>query len=214
MVSVLVCDDQQLVRDALVSIFDQDGEFRVEGSVGDFGGAVSMLSSKNVEVAVIDVRLEGESGLDIVHWIREHKPETKIVLLTNYRTDELILEAGALGVSAVLDKSIRPLDLARMVRDVVAGRNLGLGEAVREAQARLQQRGLLQMQNLGQVDREIMSLIGRGMTDREIAARVYLSPQTVRNRVSRLLTTLGRENRTQLALMVNELDDVGHRFNK
>lgn len=214
MVSVLVCDDQQLVRDALVSIFDQDGDFRVEGSVGDFGGAVSMLSSKNVEVAMIDVRLEGESGLDIVHWIREHKPETKIVLLTNYRTDELILEAGALGVSAVLDKSIRPLDLARMVRDVVAGRNLGLGEAVREAQARLQQRGLLQMQNLGQVDREIMSLIGRGMTDREIAARVYLSPQTVRNRVSRLLTTLGRENRTQLALMVNELDDVGHRFNK
>lgn len=214
MVSVLVCDDQQLVRDALVSIFEQDGDFRVEGSVGDFGGVVSLLSSKDVEVAVIDVRLEGESGLDIVHWIREHKPNTKIVLLTNFRTDELILEAGALGVSAVLDKSIRPLDLARVVRDVVAGRNLGLGESVREAQARLQQRGLLQMQNLGQVDREIMSLIGRGMTDREIAARVYLSPQTVRNRVSRLLTTLGRENRTQLALMVNELDDVGHRFNK
>lgn len=214
MVSVLVCDDQQMVRDALVSIFDQDGDFRVEGSVGDFGGAVSMLSSTNVEVAVIDVRLDGESGLDIVHWIREHKPETKIVLLTNYRTDELILESGALGVSAVLDKSIRPHDLARVVRDVVAGRNLGLGEAVREAQARLQQRGMLQMQNLGQVDREIMSLIGRGMTDREIATRVYLSPQTVRNRVSRLLTTLGRENRTQLALMVNEFDDVGHRFRK
>jgi two-component system response regulator DevR len=163
---------------------------------------------------VIDVRLEGESGLDIVHWIRDHKPETKIVLLTNFRSDELILEAGALGVSAVLDKSIRPLDLARTVRDIVAGRNLGLGEAVREAQSRLQQRGMLQMQNLGQVDREIMSLIGRGMTDREIATRVYLSPQTVRNRVSRLLTTLGRENRTQLALMVNEYDDVGNRFQK
>ena len=214
MVSVLVCDDQQLVRDALVSIFEQDGDFRVEGSVGDFGGAVSMLSSKDVEVALIDVRLDGESGLDIVHWIREHKPDTKIVLLTNFRTDELIMEASALGVSAVLDKSIRPLDLARTVRDVVGGRNMGMGEAVREAQSRLQQRGLLQMQNLGQVDREIMSLIGRGMTDREIAARVYLSPQTVRNRVSRLLTTLGRENRTQLALMVNEYDDVGHRFQK
>jgi DNA-binding NarL/FixJ family response regulator len=59
-----------------------------------------------------------------------------------------------------------------------------------------------------------MSLIGRGMTDREIAARVYLSPQTVRNRVSRLLTNLGRENRTQLALMMTEFDDVGHRFVK
>lgn len=212
MVSVLVCDDQQLVRDALVAIFEQDGDFRVEGSAGDFGGAVSLLTSHHVEVAVIDVRLDGQSGLDVVHWIREHKPDTKIVLLTNFRSDELILEAGALGVSVVLDKSIRPLDLARVVRDVAAGRVTGMGESVREAQSRLQQRGLLQMQNLGQVDREIMSLIGRGMTDRDIAARVFLSPQTVRNRVSRLLTTLGRENRTQLALMVNEYDDVGHRF--
>lgn len=214
MVSVLVCDDQELVRDALVAIFEQDGDIEVEGSVGDFGSAVSLLSSCDVQVAVIDVRLNGESGLDIVHWIRDNRPNTKIVLLTNYRTDELILEAGSLGVAAVLDKSIRPLDLARVVRDVVAGRGQMMGEMVREAQSRLQQRGMLQMQNLGQVDREIMSLIGRGMTDREIASRVYLSPQTVRNRVSRLLTTLGRENRTQLALMVNDYDDVGHLFDK
>lgn len=214
MVSVLVCDDQQLVRDALVTIFENDGDFDVRGSVADFGSAVSLLSSNDVEVAVIDVRLEGESGLDIVHWIRDNRPETKIVLLTNYLTDELTVEAHALGVSAVLDKNVRPTDLARAVRDVAAGRWPGISDAVRDAQSRLQQRGLLQMQNLGQVDREIMSLIGKGMTDREIAARVYLSPQTVRNRVSRLLTTLGRENRTQLALMVNDYDDVGHRFEK
>lgn len=214
MVSVLVCDDQQLVRDALVAIFEQDGDIRVEGSVADFGSAVSLLSSRDVEVAVIDVRLNGESGLDVVHWIREHRPETKIVLLTNFRTDELVLEASSLGVAAILDKSVRPADIARTVRDVVAGRHPGLGDAVRESQTRLQQRGMLQLQTLGQVDREIMSLIGQGMTDRDIAARVYLSPQTVRNRVSRLLTTLGRENRTQLALMVNEYDDVGHRFQK
>lgn len=213
MVSVLVCDDHQLVRDALVTIFENDGDLHVEGSVADFGGAVSLLSSKNVEVAVIDVRLDGESGLDIVHWIRDNRPDTRIVLLTTFPTDELTLEASSLGVSAVLDKSTRPTDLARVVRDVAAGRWHSMPEAVREAQSRLQQRGLLQMQNLGQVDREIMSLIGQGMTDRDIAARVYLSPQTVRNRVSRLLTTLGRENRTQLALMVNEYDDVGRRFN-
>ncbi len=213
MVSVLVCDDHQLVRDALVTIFENDGDLHVEGSVADFGGAVSLLSSKNVEVAVIDVRLDGESGLDIVHWIRDNRPDTRIVLLATFPTDELTLEASSLGVSAVLDKSTRPTDLARVVRDVAAGRWHSMPEAVREAQSRLQQRGLLQLQNLGQVDREIMSLIGQGMTDRDIAARVYLSPQTVRNRVSRLLTTLGRENRTQLALMVNEYDDVGRRFN-
>lgn len=214
MVSVMVCDDQQLARDALVAVFENDGDFSVEGSVADFREAVSLLTSKDVDVAVIDVRLGSESGLDIVHWIRDNRPDTKIVLLTNYSTDELTVEALAIGVSAVLDKGIRSSELARVVRDVAAGRWHALADSVREAQARLQQKGLLQMQNLGEVDREIMSLIGQGMTDREIAARVYLSPQTVRNRVSRLLTTLGRENRTQLALMVNEYDDVGHRFSR
>lgn len=214
MVSVLVCDDHQMVRDALTAIFEHDGDFEVEGSVADFGSAVSMLSSKDVQVAVVDVRLGDESGLDVVHWIRDHRPDTKIVLLTNFSSDELVVEASSLGVSAVLDKSIRPHELARVVREVVSDRWVGMGEAVRDAQSRLQQKGILQMQNLGQVDREIMSLIGKGMTDRDIATRVYLSPQTVRNRVSRLLTTLGRENRTQLALMVNDYDDVGHRFQK
>lgn len=212
MVSVLVCDDHQMVRDALTAIFEHDGDFEVEGSVADFGGAVSILSSKDVQVAVVDVRLGDESGIDVVHWIRDHRPDTRIVLLTNFLSDELVLEASSLGVSAVLDKAVRPNELARVVREVAGNRWTGMSESVREAQTRLQQRGILQMQNLGQVDREIMSLIGKGMTDRDIATRVFLSPQTVRNRVSRLLTTLGRENRTQLALMVNDYDDVGHRF--
>jgi two-component system response regulator DevR len=214
MVSVLVCDDHQLVRDALTTIFEHDGEFEVEGSVADFGSAVSLLSSKDVQVAVVDVRLGDENGLDVVHWIRDHRPDTKIVLLTNFSSDELVLEASSLGVSAVLDKAVRPNELARVVREVAANRWSGMIDAVRESQGRLQQKGILQMQKLGQVDREIMSLIGKGMTDRDIATRVFLSPQTVRNRVSRLLTTLGRENRTQLALMVNDYDDVGHRFTK
>lgn len=214
MVSVLVCDDHQLVRDALTTIFEHDGEFEVEGSVADFGSAVSILSSKDVQVAVVDVRLGDENGLDVVHWIRDHRPDTKIVLLTNFSSDELVLEASSLGVSAVLDKAVRPNELARVVREVAANRWSEMSDAVRESQGRLQQKGILQMQKLGQVDREIMSLIGKGMTDRDIATRVFLSPQTVRNRVSRLLTTLGRENRTQLALMVNDYDDVGHRFTK
>ncbi len=212
MVSVLICDDHQMVRDALTTIFEQDGDFEVEGSVADFGGAVSILSSKDVQVAVVDVRLGDESGLDVVHWIRDQRPATRIVLLTNFVSDELVLEASSLGVSAVLDKAVRPNELARVVREVAGNRWTGMSDSAREAQTRLQQRGILQMQNLGQVDREIMSLIGNGMTDRDIATRVFLSPQTVRNRVSRLLTTLGRENRTQLALMVNDYDDVGHRF--
>jgi two-component system response regulator DevR len=104
------------------------------------------------------------------------------------------------------------VELSRIVREVSAGRNFLTRDVVRAAQSRLETRGFARLANLGDVDREIMRLIAQGLSDREIASKVYLSPQTVRNRVSRLLTHLGRENRTQLALMVAEFDDLNRRF--
>jgi two-component system response regulator DevR len=163
-------------------------------------------------VAVIDVRLPEESGLSIADWIRDHRPSTKVVLISVRVTDELLVESASLGVAAVVDKSIGVVELSRIVREVSAGRNFLTRDVVRAAQSRLETRGFARLANLGDVDREIMRLIAQGLSDREIASKVYLSPQTVRNRVSRLLTHLGRENRTQLALMVAEFDDLNRRF--
>jgi two-component system response regulator DevR len=170
------------------------------------------LDTDGVDVAVIDVRLPEESGLSIADWIRDHRPSTKVVLISVRVTDELLVESASLGVAAVVDKSIGVVELSRIVREVSAGRNFLTRDVVRAAQSRLETRGFARLANLGDVDREIMRLIAQGLSDREIASKVYLSPQTVRNRVSRLLTHLGRENRTQLALMVAEFDDLNRRF--
>ena len=214
MVGILICDDHQLIREAMRSVLENEPEMSIVGLVPDANAAISVLENGDVSVAVVDVRLGLEDGLDLVRWIQGNRPEMKVVLLTSFVTDELVVEAADLGVVAVVDKTSGIDELMRVVRDVVSGRRFVTGETVRAARRRMEDRGMAQLLQLGDVDREIMSLIGRGMTDREIAARVYLSPQTVRNRVSRLLTNLGRENRTQLALMMAEFDDVGHRFEK
>lgn len=212
MVSVLVCDDQELVRDALRIALSSDGSIDVRDSVAGVTDAVAVLDGEGVDVAVVDVRLAEESGLSVADWIRDHRPSTKVVLISGRLTDELVVEAALLGAMAVVDKSIGTVDVARVVREVASGRNFLTRDVVKAAQTRLETRGFGRLASLGEVDREIMSLIGQGLTDREIASKVYLSPQTVRNRVSRLLTNLGRENRTQLALMVSEFDDLKRRF--
>lgn len=212
MVSVLVCDDQELVRDALRVVLSEDDHIEVRQSASSVSDAVTALDADGVDVAVIDVRLTEESGLSLADWIRDHRPSTKIVLISVRVTDELLVEAAALGAAAVVDKSVGVVELSRVVREVSAGRNFLTRDVVRAAQSRLEARGFARLANLGDVDRDIMGLIAQGLSDREIASKVYLSPQTVRNRVSRLLTNLGRENRTQLALMVAEFDDLNHRF--
>ncbi|MEY3092213.1 MAG: response regulator transcription factor [Ilumatobacteraceae bacterium] len=212
MVSVLVCDDQELVRDALRVVLSEDDEIEIRLAASGVSDAVTALDTDGVDVAVIDVRLPEESGLSIADWIRDHRPSTKVVLISVRVTDELLVESASLGVAAVVDKSIGVVELSRIVREVSAGRNFLTRDVVRAAQSRLETRGFARLANLGDVDREIMRLIAQGLSDREIASKVYLSPQTVRNRVSRLLTHLGRENRTQLALMVAEFDDLNRRF--
>ena len=214
MVEILICDDHQLIREGMRTVLESEPEMSLVGVVSDTSGAVAVLESGDGAIAVVDVRLAEEDGLDLVRWIQGNRPDVKVIVLTAFATDELLIEAAELGVVAVVDKMAGIDELMRVMRDVIAGRRFVTTDAVRAARRRMEERGMAQLLQLGEVDREIMSLIGQGMTDREIAARVYLSPQTVRHRVSRLLTNLGRENRTQLALMMTEFDDVGHRFVK
>ncbi|MEY4223316.1 MAG: hypothetical protein RIS33_250 [Actinomycetota bacterium] len=159
MVSVLVCDDQELVRDALRVVLSEDDEIEIRLAASGVSDAVTALDTDGVDVAVIDVRLPEESGLSIADWIRDHRPSTKVVLISVRVTDELLVESASLGVAAVVDKSIGVVELSRIVREVSAGRNFLTRDVVRAAQSRLETRGFARLANLGDVDREIMRLI-------------------------------------------------------
>jgi two-component system response regulator DevR len=206
MIKTLLCDDHAMVRESLPLALEADGDIRVAAAVGTVSAAVDAASREQFDAALIDLHLAGESGLAVVEYLRGALPDCRPIILTGFPSDDLVFEAGRLGAFDVIDKATPTKEIAARVRNAVNGRRMLDDFARRAAKERLTEHGLLAYRELGATDREILSLIAQGMTDKQISQRVYLSAQTVRNRISRLLGLLGRDNRTQLALMVTALD--------
>lgn len=203
MINTLVCDGHAMVRESIAWILGHSKEISVAGLTGDAGEARNILQNKPVDVAIVDANLSGERGTSLASWIRDNRPGTKVLLLTPVENDALLVEAEKVGVSCVLPKSSPTDELIRKIHGVANGEKFLAADDVRAAKARLANSGVLTLATLGETDRNILCHISNGLTDKEISQRVYLSPQTVRNRVSRLLSVLGKSNRTQLALMVS-----------
>ncbi len=206
-VRVFVCDDHPIVRDALATVLASSEHLDVVGSVSSFEEAIALLQRESVDVAVLDIRLGGKSGLELARHIVEAHPSCRVLFLTAFASDEVIFEASRIGAADLMDKGADPESIIERVREVAAGQTfLGDSRLVGVAK-RLSERGVLGLLSLSSMDRRIMTLIAEGMTDKQIADHVYLSPQTVRNRISRILSSLDKENRTQLALLMANLDE-------
>jgi DNA-binding NarL/FixJ family response regulator len=205
---VFVCDDHPIVRDALVAVLGTSPDIEVLGSASSYEESVAVLADGPVDVAILDIHLQGKSGLEIGRFIREKYSNCRILFLTAFVSDEVIFEASRVGASDLMDKAAESQDIIDRVLDVAAGRSFLDQVRLADVFNRLDERGVLTLLSLGKTDRHIMALIAEGKADKQISEEVFLSSQTVRNRISRLLTLLGRDNRTQLALLMNSLDQV------
>lgn len=208
LIRVMICDDHPIVRDALGAVLSSSPAVQVVGSASSYDEAVQILRRAPVDVAVLDIRLGGKSGLDLAKLIGDEYPSCRVLFLTAHASDEIIFEADRLGAADLIDKAADPGVIIERVRDVAAGQSfLGDGRMLGVAK-RLSERGVLGLLSLSNMDRRILALIAEGRTDRQIADCVFLSPQTVRNRISRILKVLDKDNRTQLALLMANLDEV------
>lgn len=204
MTKIAICDDHVMVREALASIFDLEEGIEVVGITSSIASTRELLSREIPDVLIVDVRLDGESGLDVARMVVAEHPEVKVVVLTSFNSDEALVSAYELGASAFILKTGSSDDLIQTVRDVAAGMRLINATEVRSASESLEKRGLGIIRKLDANDRHIARLIAMGYSDKQIAETVYLGLQTVRNRVSRMLSRFDKENRTQLALFFSE----------
>ena len=204
MTSVAICDDHVMVREALASVFDQEEGLNVVGISDSMNSTRDLLSHEVPDVLVVDVRLDGESGLDVVKMVMAEHPQVKVVVLTSFNSDEALVTAYELGASAFVLKTGSSENLIQTIRDVASGMRLINAAEVRSASESLEKRGLGLIRKLDANDRHIARLIAMGYSDKQIAETVYLGLQTVRNRVSRMLSRFDKENRTQLALFFSE----------
>lgn len=207
MVKVFLVDDHEVVRRGLVDLLGADPELDVVGEAGSVAEAMARVPAARPDVAVLDVRLPDGNGIELCRDLLSRMPDLRCLILTSYTSDEAMLDAILAGASGYVVKDIKGMELARAVKDVGAGRSLLDNRAAAALMAKL--RGAAEKQDplsgLTDQERTLLGLLSEGLTNKQIADRMFLAEKTVKNYVSRLLARLGMERRTQAAVFATEL---------
>lgn len=202
-IKILVCDDHEMFTQSLAFTLDAEDDLDVCATATSIEAA-KLLFDRSPDVAIIDVRLVGEDGTALVRWITDNHPSCRTVVLTAFESDETFLSAYEAGAGAFVIKSTSCDHLISVIRDLVAGYQLITPEYAEAAKVRISNRQLNRFEQLSASDQKLIALIAQGLPDRQIAAEMHLSLQTIRNRVSRLLHLFELTNRTQLALFASQ----------
>lgn len=207
MVKVFLVDGHEVVRRGLVDLLGADPELDVVGEAGSVAEAMARVPAARPDVAVLDVRLPDGNGIELCRDLLSRMPDLRCLILTSYTSDEAMLDAILAGASGYVVKDIKGMELARAVKDVGAGRSLLDNRAAAALMAKL--RGAAEKQDplsgLTDQERTLLGLLSEGLTNKQIADRMFLAEKTVKNYVSRLLAKLGMERRTQAAVFATEL---------
>jgi two-component system response regulator DevR len=207
---LLVVDDHEVVRQGLVALIDRREGFDVVAEAGTVAEAIDQARRYKPDLVIMDVRLPDGSGIEACREIRAELPETRVVMLTSYPDEEAVLSAIIAGASGYLLKQIRARDLIAALEAVGRGESL-LDPAVTEKvldRIRRIASGSQEADELSQLtgqERKILMLVAEGMTNKEIAAQIFLSDKTVKNYVSSILAKLNLERRAQAAAYMAKL---------
>jgi DNA-binding NarL/FixJ family response regulator len=210
-IRVLLADDQALVRAGFRALLDARADIEVVGEARDGAAAVTLAAGLRPDVVLMDIRMPGLDGLAATRQIAADPglAGVRIVILTTFALDEYLFEALRSGASGFLVKDTEPADLVTAVRVVAAGDALispGMTRRlVEEFAARAKApRPAGELDVLTDREREVMALAAGGLTNDEIAGRLYMSPATARTHISRAMTKLGARDRTQLVVLAYE----------
>jgi len=211
-IRVLVVDDQALLRAAFSSLIDAEEDLEVAGEAADGRQAVDLAAALAPDVVLMDVRMPVMDGIEATRQITAGQAGTapRVLILTTFDLDEYVFEALRAGASGFALKS-RPLEeLLSAIRTVAAGEALLAPSVTRRLIAhftegdRAPRRTLAGLEELTEREREVLSLVARGLSNAELAETLHVSLPTVKTHVSRILTKLGARDRTQLVVLAYE----------
>jgi two-component system, NarL family, response regulator DevR len=207
MIRVFLLDDHEVVRRGLADLLESTGDIEVAGESGLAQEAARRIPAIRPDVMVLDARLPDGNGVDVCRDVRAIDPTIKGLILTSYEDDEALFSAIMAGAAGYVLKQIRGNDLVDAVRRVAAGQSL-LDPAVTQRVLERIRNGVEQPRELAALtdqERRILEFIAEGLTNRDIAGRMFLAEKTVKNYVSSLLAKLGLERRTQAAVLATRL---------
>ncbi|MFJ3306679.1 response regulator [Streptomyces sp. NPDC086549] len=211
-IRVFLLDDHEVVRRGVRDLLNDEPDITVVGEAGTVEQALVRVPALRPQVAVLDVRLPDGDGVTVCRELRSHMPDLACLMLTSFDDEEALLDSIMAGASGYVLKQIQGTDLVSAVRTVAAGQSLLDASATTRLMARL--RGAQEQEQepdtlpgLTDREREILTLIGEGLTNRQIGERLYLAEKTVKNHISRLLAKLGVERRVQAAVIATQAQD-------
>ncbi|MEA2843155.1 MAG: hypothetical protein QOJ69_826 [Actinomycetota bacterium] len=211
MIRVLLADDQALVRAGFRALLDAEADIEVVGEAADGDECVRLARQLAPDVVLMDIRMPGVDGLEATRRIAsdDRLGGVRIVILTTFELDEYVFEALRVGASGFLVKDTEPVELLRGVRAVAAGDALLSPSVTRRLVSEYASRARQpppsrRFDVLTDREREVVGLVAAGLTNEDIAGKLYVSPATAKTHVNRAMTKVGARDRAQLVVLAYE----------
>jgi DNA-binding NarL/FixJ family response regulator len=201
-IRIFLLDDHEVVRRGIRELLETEPGFEVVGESGSAVEAARRIPALRPDVAILDGRLPDGSGIDVCRDVRSQDPSIAALILTSYDDDDALFAAIMAGAAGYVLKQVRGDDLIDMIRRVAAGQSTLDPSVTAQVLERLRNGPPVdkELAALTEQEQRILELIGKGLTNRQIAGQLYLAEKTVKNYVSSLLAKLGLSSRTQAAI--------------
>ncbi|MFC8765432.1 response regulator [Streptomyces sp. NPDC057193] len=210
---VFLVDDHEVVRRGLRDLIHDEPDMEVVGEAATATQALARGPALRPDVAVLDVRLPDGDGISVCRELRSRMPDLACLMLTSFDDEDALLDAIMAGAAGYVLKQIKGSDLVSAVRTVATGQSMldpattaRLMHSLRDPEAAKPPEDE-RLAVLSERERSVLDLIGEGLTNRQIAKRLYLSEKTVKNHISRLLGKLGVERRVQAAVIAAQVHE-------
>ena len=211
MIRVLLADDQALIRAGFHVLIDAADDLEVVGEATDGAQAVDLARRERADVVLMDIRMPGVDGLEATRRISadDDLAGVKVIILTTFESDEYVYQAIRAGASGFLVKHTEPAELVRAVRVVASGEALLSPSVTRRLISEFADRAkapppATSMDVLTERERQLVGLVGEGLSNDDIAGRLVLSPATVKTHVNRAMMKLGARDRAHLVVFAYE----------
>ena len=193
---LLVAEDQSMLRDALCQLLELQSDVETVHQASNGQDAMTMLQSQKIDVAILDVEMPKQTGLDVLEWVKEKQPTVKVVIVTTFKRPGYFERAIKADVDAYVLKERSIADLMKTIHTVLDGK--------KEYSPELMEVMMTSKNPLSNQEILVLQAAARGLSSKEIAQKLYLSNGTVRNYMSSILTKLATENRLEAVRIAQE----------
>lgn len=193
---ILLAEDQSMLRDALSQLLQLQPDVASVSQATDGREAIELLKTNPVDVAILDVEMPYQTGLDVLEWVKEHQPAVKVIIVTTFKRPGYFERAVKADVDAYVLKERSIADLMKTIHTVLAGQ--------KEYSPELMEVLMTHKNPLSHQELLVLEAAATGLSNKEIAEKLYLSNGTIRNYMSTILTKLAADNRTEAVRIAQE----------